>query len=123
MMDKHIVQQNGIAVAVIHSDEIIISDAQSALDLMATISYHDNCHRIAINKEAIVEDFFKLSTGIAGEILQKFVNYFNKLAVIGDFSIYTSEPLKDFIYECNRGDWVYFVPDEQTAINKLISAE
>ena len=121
-MKKHIVQNNGFAVAVIRSNELIITDTQSALDLIATVGHDDNCDRVAINKEAVIEDFFKLSTGIAGEILQKFVNYSKKIAIIGDFSKYTSQPLIDFIYECNQGNAVFFVPDEQTAIKKLASA-
>ncbi|SHJ99103.1 DUF4180 domain-containing protein [Propionispora hippei] len=121
-MKKQIIKNNGVAIAVLHSDELLITDTQSALDLIALINYDDDCQRIAINKEAIIEDFFKLSSGIAGEILQKFVNYSKKIAIIGDFSIYTSKPLKDFIYECNQGNAVFFVPDEQTAINKLLTA-
>jgi hypothetical protein len=119
IMKKRIVENNGLIVAAISSDELVITDTQSALDLIATIEYTDGCQRIAINKEAIVEDFFKLSTGIAGEILQKFMNYSKKIAIIGDFSVYTSKPLKDFIYECNEGSAVFFVSDEQAAVNKL----
>lgn len=56
---------------------------------------------------------------IAGDILQKFVNYGIKLAIFGDFSKYTSKPLKDFIYECNQGQDVFFVKDEAEAIKIL----
>lgn len=118
-MNKQIINRNGLDAAVIHSDELLITDAQSALDLMATIEYYDNCVRIAINKEAISEDFFKLSTGLAGEILQKFVNYSKKLAIIGDFSKYTSKPLRDFIYESNQGNDIFFVSDENQAVEYL----
>ena len=34
----------------------------------------------------------------AGEILQKYINYGGRIAVYGDYSRYTSKPLKDFIY-------------------------
>jgi hypothetical protein len=118
-VEKRVVQNNGIDVAIIHSDELIITDMQSALDLMATLDYNDNCHRMAINKEAIIEDFFNLSTGIAGDILQKYVTYSKKFAIIGDFSGYTSKALRDFIYECNQGNSVFFVADEQAAILRL----
>lgn len=121
-MKKEIIHSNGTAIAVVHSDEVIITDAQSAIDFMATIAYYNECDRIMINKQAIAEDFFKLSTGIAGEILQKFINYSKKIAIVGDFSIYTSKPLKDFIYECNQGNDIFFVADEQTAIRKLTAA-
>lgn len=56
---------------------------------------------------------------IAGDILQKFVNYGIKLAIFGDFSKYTSKPLKDFIYECNQGKDVFFVKDEAEAVEIL----
>ena len=118
-MDKKIIISNGQNIVVINSDEPIITDAQTALDLLATINYIDDSDRIAINKEAIAEEFFKLSTGLAGEILQKMVNYRKKLAIIGDFSRYNSKPLHDFIYECNNGIDIFFVNTEQTAIEKL----
>ncbi|NLK43652.1 MAG: DUF4180 domain-containing protein, partial [Tissierellia bacterium] len=70
----------------IESEEVLIRDTQSALDLMATIIFEKNCNKIILDKELICEDFFILSTGIAGEILQKFINYSAKLAIIGDFS-------------------------------------
>lgn len=100
---------------------MIITDTQSALDLISTITYYDECERIAIYKEAIAEDFFKLSTGLAGEILQKFVNYSKKLAIIGDFSNYSSKALKDFMYECNKGNQIFFAENEQEAV-KMLSA-
>jgi hypothetical protein len=122
-MEKQIIQVNGITIAIVYSNEQIIIDAQSALDFMVTIDYNDGCDRTVINKQAIIEDFFKLSTGIAGEILQKFINYSKKLAIVGDFSTYTSKPLRDFIYECNRGNDIFFVLDEQAAIDKLSTAK
>ena len=118
-MNKKIIQSNGVSIAIVYSDGLIITDTQSALNLIADIQYYDDCDRIIINKQAIIEDFFKLSTGIAGDILQKFVNYSKKIAIIGDFSIYTSKPLKDFIFESNNGNSIFFVADEQTAINKI----
>jgi len=118
-MEKKIVEHGGVSIAVVSSREVIITDGQSALDFIMTIQYYDNCLRIALNKEALSKEFFILSTGIAGEILQKFSNYRAKFAIIGDFSSYTSKPLRDFIYESNRGNTIFFVPDETTAIEKL----
>ncbi len=42
-----------------------------------------------------------------------------KMAVIGDFSGYTSKPLKDFIYESNHGSDFCFVSDMEKGIEKL----
>src|SRR5271166_4123563 len=66
---------------------------------------------VMIPVERLTEDFFRLRTGIAGEIVQKFVNYRVRLAVVGDISRFlkASPPLRDFVYEANRGDHVWFV--------------
>lgn len=37
--------------------------------------------------------FFRLSTGLAGEILQKYVNYAGRVAFFGDFSLSQQEAL------------------------------
>lgn len=111
--------QNGKTVAVITGREKVITDVQSALDLIMTAKYEAGTNLLAVAKEAIVEDFFILSRGLAGEILQKFINYHAKIAVFGDFSKYTSKPLKDFIYESNKGRDVFFVGTVEEAVERL----
>jgi len=112
-------EHNGEQIALVESGETIVSDVQSALDLMATVRYETGADRLALTKAALDERFFVLSSGLAGDILQKFVNYQMKLAIIGDFSGYTSKPLRDFIYESNQGTHVFFVSTEEEALRKL----
>ena len=114
-----VIKENGVEIAVASSSEIIITDVQSALDFMATVNYEVGCHRIILNKSAICEDFFDLSTRLAGDILQKFTNYQVKIAIIGDFSVYTSKSLKDFIYESNKGNNIFFLSNEEQAVDRL----
>ncbi|MBW7571298.1 DUF4180 domain-containing protein [Caproiciproducens faecalis] len=118
-MNTQIKEKNGVKIAAVNSGEPFISDAQSALDWMMSVQYETGCRRMTVNKEAIDEKFFILSTGLAGDILQKFINYHVKFAVYGDFSKYTSKPLKDFIYESNRGKDIFFVTTEEKALEKL----
>ena len=118
-MEAEVVNKNNVSVAVIHSDEHLITDVQSALDLIMSVKYETGCTNIALNKSAIVDDFFILSTCMAGEILQKFINYGVRFAIYGDFSRYTSKPLKDFMYESNRGKDIYFQPSVSRAVDKL----
>ena len=106
-------------IAIVKSNEVLITDVQSAIDFIMTIQYKTNCRKIALNKEAILDDFFILSKGLAGEILQKFINYHIQFAIYGDYSHYTSKPLKDFIYESNNGKDIFFVKNEEEAIKKL----
>ena len=74
-MKTEVINRNNTEIAVVSSDELLITDVQSALDLIMTVKYETGCTNIAINKEAVVNDFFILSSGLAGEILQKFINY------------------------------------------------
>lgn len=106
-------------IAVINSETPLITDTQSVLDLIASVSYEHNVTRIAINKAAISDDFFKLSTGFAGEIVQKFVTYRCQLAIVGDFSGYTRKPLHDYMYECNKGKHLFFVGSKREAFEKM----
>ncbi|MCH1627793.1 DUF4180 domain-containing protein [Fredinandcohnia quinoae] len=116
------VEANGQTIAVVSNKEILIQDVQSALDFIATVQYEADSNRIVINKSLISEDFFDLKTRLAGEILQKFITYQVKIAIIGDFSMYSSRSLQDFIYECNNGKDIFFLPTEELAIEKLSKA-
>ncbi|MGD0033824.1 DUF4180 domain-containing protein [Paenibacillus illinoisensis] len=115
-MDIMIDQQGNSKVAIIESNDIVISEVQDALDLMASINYLNEAYKLIIDKSNITEEFFDLKTKLAGEILQKYVNYQVKLAIIGDFDGYSSKSLKDFIYECNNGKHVFFVKTKEEAL-------
>ena len=113
------INHNNQTIAVVFGNEKIITDTQSALDSVKTVKYETGTNKIVISKKAITEDFFILSTRLAGEILQKFINYQVKAAIWGDYSRYTSKPLQDFIYESNQGKDFFFVSTEAEAIEKL----
>lgn len=122
-MNIEYLKDGGTGIAVISSDRKIIVDVQSALDLVMSVRYETGAEKIVLDKEAICEEFFILSTGMAGEILQKFMNYHVKVAVYGDYSHYTSKPLKDFIFESNHGRDFFFVATKEDAIQKLIEIQ
>lgn len=113
------IERGGILCALVESRETVITDAQSAIDLLMAAKYDLGTKNIVISKQLIAEDFFILSTGLAGEILQKFVNYSGRIAIYGDYSRYTSKPLKDFIYESNKGKDIFFVATQDEAIERL----
>ena len=118
-MEITVRNHRGIRYALVMADAPLITDVQTALDLMMSVGYETECSRIALPKQAVAEKFFSLGTGLAGDVLQKFVNYQVKLAIIGDFSGYQSKPLRDFIYESNRGRYIFFVGTEEEAAEKL----
>ncbi len=122
-MNMEYLNDNGTEIAVISGDEKIITDAQPALDLAMSVKYETGASNIVIDKAAVCEEFFVLSTGLAGEILQKFINYHIRLVIYGDYTGYTSKPLKDFIYESNKGKNFFFVAAKEEGIQKLTETQ
>ena len=118
-MEIRQVEENGKKIAIVSGLEKPIGSGADALDVIMTAKYAADSGRVAIEKAAFEEKFFILSSGLAGEVLQKFINYQVKAAIFGDYSKYTSKPLKDFIYESNRGRDVFFVGTEEEAVEKL----
>lgn len=121
-MNIESMKTDNITIALVSGDETLICDPQSALDLAMTVRYETGADRIVLDKRTICDDFFILSTGVAGEILQKFINYHIKAAIYGDFSHYTSKPLRDFLYESNNGRDFFFVATREEAVQKLKDA-
>jgi hypothetical protein len=102
-------------IAEIAAEEIVLKDADSELDLMATL-YFDGFGCVILYKEQIAPEFFDLSTGIAGEVLQKFSNYRMQLVIVGDFENPASSSLRDFIRESNRTGHIRFVASLESAL-------
>jgi hypothetical protein len=76
---------------------------------------------IAVPAERLDPSFFDLSSGVAGELVQKFVNYQQRLAVVGDIAGHLAESsaLRDFVRESNRGRQVWFVADDDELARRL----
>lgn len=55
----------------------------------------------------------------AGEIMQKITNQGVRLGIVGDFSIYSSKSLADFMRESNRSNRVVFVETVDEALRRL----
>lgn len=109
---------NKTKIAELISEDNIINNIEDGLDLLGNLYYQD-FDKIIIYDKNITPDFFDLKNGIAGEILQKFSNYRVRLAIVGDFSKYTSKSINDFIYESNKGRQINFVTSQSEAIKIL----
>ncbi len=121
-MNIEYVNMNGAEIAVVSGEAAEVTTPQAALDLAMTVKYETGGSCLAIDKRVLGEDFFILSTGVAGEILQKFINYHVKAAIFGDYSRYTSKPLRDFIYESNNGVDIFFTATREEAVERLARA-
>ena len=96
---------------------------RDAVDLIGAGMEHGAAW-VAVPAARLGDDFFRLETRIAGEAIQKFVNYQMRLAVVGDLSAHLarSKALRDFVYESNRGEHVWFVDDMDALERKLVQA-
>lgn len=94
------------------------NNVQDALDMMAESTYL-GAKGLIIHSAQLLPEFFDLRTRIAGEILQKFSTYKMKLVIVGDFSNYESQSLKDFIYESNKVGQVVFVSSLEELVQRI----
>ena len=80
---------------------------------------------IVVPARRLTPDFFQLRTAVAGAMLQKFVNYRLRLAIIGDFSALAanSSALHAFIQESNRGAAIWFLANVGELEERLAGSE
>ena len=105
-MDTNEHRINGVSVLEILDDNEVLSDIQDLLDIVSDFSVK----RLIFRKEQINPDFFDLSTGLAGNILQKASTYRIHIGIVGDFSTVENKSLRDFIYESNQTKQIFFKP-------------
>lgn len=104
--------RHGVRILAYPADGSTVTTDRDAVDLIAQAFDHQP-DLILLPVERLNEGFFTLSTRIAGEIVQKFVTYGIRLAIIGDISrhLEASSALRDYVRETNRGHQVWFVAD------------
>jgi hypothetical protein len=79
---------------------------------------------VVIPVERLDADFFRLRTGLAGALLQKFVTYGVRVAILGDISRFLAESsaLRDLVFESNRGRQIWFVATEEELRSRQLSS-
>jgi len=104
------------------SDGPTIRSDRDAVDLIG-MALSERCGLVVLPVERLGDDFFQLKTRILGEVIQKFVNYERRLAILGniDHHLEASKALRDFVYETNRGRQVWFVADRAQLESRLQS--
>jgi hypothetical protein len=87
-----------------------IASEQDALDLIGA-AMEAGTEWVVIPVERFDPAFFQLKTGLLGQVVQKFVTYRRLMAIYGDISpcLADSKAFKDFVYEANRGNQIWFV--------------
>jgi hypothetical protein len=117
-MQIQIHEINTVRIAEVISESIVVGTAADGLQVLVDLYYQD-FDRIILHEKNITPAFFDLKTGVAGEVLQKFSNYRVRLVIVGGFDKYESKSLRDFIFECNRGNQVNFLGTVTEAVERL----
>ena len=109
MFDRHY-DLHGARVVVLMADGAPLRNDSDAFDVISSAAEH-HADVIVISAKRFDDDFFRLRTGIAGQVIQKFLTYGLRLVIVGDISEHLNESsaLRDFVYECNSGSNVWFV--------------
>ncbi|GAB3153766.1 DUF4180 domain-containing protein [Micromonospora sonneratiae] len=110
-MPDEIQERAGASVLVCDPDGPSVATEQDALDLIGAAFL--GAQVVAVPASRLDERFFSLGTRVAGEIMQKFVNYRLRLVIVGDISqhLVASSALRALVTESNRSDHIWFVPD------------
>lgn len=97
-----------------------VCDEQSALDLIGD-AFGAEVEVVVVPVARLCADFFRLRSGVAGAVTQKFVNYRVRLVVVGEPTANgpTSGPVEDWMRESNRSRALWFVEDEAELNRRL----
>ena len=111
-MDDEVVLLGGRSVMACAPDGPLVACEADALDLIGAL-WGREVDWLTLPTVRLGDDFFRLRSGLAGAVIQKFVTYGVRLAIVGDISaaLAASSALTDFVRESNAGDRVWFVPD------------
>jgi hypothetical protein len=106
-----VIERRGVPVLLCDAEGAPLAGPQDALDVIGAA--FSRAEVVALPIDRLDDRFFALRTGLAAEIMQKFVNYRLRLAIVGDISAHVaaSTALRDLMTESNRGRHVWFVAD------------
>jgi hypothetical protein len=110
MTSETLIDVHGVPVLSCAPDGAVLRGDAEATDLVGVAVAHD-AELVSVPVERLPDEFFTLRTRVAGEIVQKFVNYRLRLVIVGDISghLAASSALRDFVAESNRGRQLWFV--------------
>lgn len=95
-----------------------LQSESDALDLVA-LSMEHGCGRILLDAGALPAEFFRLRTGLAGAILQKFVNYHLRVAAVLPHVLSSQGRFGEMVGESNRGSHFRVFEDRSGALDWL----
>ena len=123
MLATKFYELHGVRVLECVPDGTKLQTYNDAVDLVGK-TFENRATLIVIPVECLDDDFFQLKTRIAGELIQKFVQYRRHLVIVGDISGFLAESsaLRAFVAESNRGKEVWFLASRDELNDRLARA-
>jgi hypothetical protein len=119
-MNYQVENKDGLAFIECAQDGGCLLSEGDALDLIAACG-ENRTDRLLIHNENLPAEFFQLKTGLAGQILQKFVNYrVRAAAIIPDDRAYVGR-FGEMVLEANRRNQFRVFANREMAISWLVS--
>jgi Domain of unknown function (DUF4180) len=97
----HAYELNGIRILEFSVNDAEVSAASDSSALISLAIEHQAA-LVILPASEVDGALFQLKTGVAGDLIQKFVNYRLRLAIIGDMATYAEQS--------NRGRTLWFFP-------------
>jgi hypothetical protein len=123
MLATKFYELHGVRVLECVADGTRLRTYNDAVELVGK-SFENRATLIVIPVECLDDEFFQLKTRVAGELIQKFVQYRRHLVILGDISHHLAESsaLRAFVAESNRGKEVWFLASLEELDNRLARA-
>ena len=120
MLSTKFYELHGMRVLECVPDGAKLQTYGDAVDLIGK-TFENRATLIVIPVECLDDEFFQLKTRIAGELIQKFVQYRRRLVIVGDISgfLAQSSALRAFVNESNRGKEVWFLASLEDLNDRL----
>lgn len=96
----------------------VVANERGATDLVGNAAFMAADY-LLVDVKRLAPDFFDLSTGLAGTVMQKFSNYRVSLVIVGYDRSKASGSLSALIRESNRGSTIWFVADREEALTRI----
>jgi len=97
-----VTESDGLKYIECVSGDVLFTDESDALEAVV-FCHENNTNMLLLFAECISDDFFKLSTGLAGAIIQKLVNYGVQTALVASDEIVNQGKFSEMVSEANRG--------------------
>lgn len=119
-MTYEVIEKGGQKYLYLNGEGRPIQAEQDGMDLLS-LCIENGTNLLLIDADRLSETFYRLRTGVAGAILQKFTQYNIKTAVVMDESIAKGK-FREFLLESNRGKVFRSFTDRDLAESWLLGS-